>query len=505
MLLPHEIRKKEFSLAMGGYARSEVKSYLEYIADNYEKLRRENDELSRRLDAAMEKLDQYHASEMAALAANVKDEEPASGGKTAAVAAILSSLQLEVDMISARIGEINAFLGGTSEEDFDRIEEVEEIEEIEPIDEVEEIPEIAETVDAEPAEETEDAGEIEAVDPTDEIGSLDEIEDETEELAVLDDAESELELLETVEDEVEETDADGVLVFELPVSVPVVEEAPALEEASVPEVSAVEEDIIEGDAFEEAPIEETFEFVEVGEPEEEVFEEETSAEEAPDESEPEQIEFRIPEDAADEPDADGDEAPEQVDIDDFITDFFDMDGALADLSSEEEEAPAEFVEFVTPEEEPVTEESVEIAFDESAPETTPETAPKKASAKRFHIKKKAAAPKEAEASVEPTEENLDEIIATFAEASESAPVEVKDSEPAEAEPDETEATEDDDLEAILRALKVQYDSVTATTGTEDEKFDMTDFDEFNYIFGDSSSKIDIVPEKNDINEVLYDE
>lgn len=65
MLLPHEINKKEFTHAIGGYARGEVKSYLEYVAVNYEKLRRENDEISRKLDAACQKLDEYQRKEAA--------------------------------------------------------------------------------------------------------------------------------------------------------------------------------------------------------------------------------------------------------------------------------------------------------------------------------------------------------------------------------------------------------------------------------------------------------
>ncbi len=60
MLLPREIRKKEFSHAIGGYAKNEVQSYLDYIATSYETLRRENDELTRKLEAAYNCIDELH-------------------------------------------------------------------------------------------------------------------------------------------------------------------------------------------------------------------------------------------------------------------------------------------------------------------------------------------------------------------------------------------------------------------------------------------------------------
>lgn len=60
MLLPREIIKKEFSHAIGGYAKNEVKSYLEYVAASYETLRRENDELTRKLEAAYNCIDEFH-------------------------------------------------------------------------------------------------------------------------------------------------------------------------------------------------------------------------------------------------------------------------------------------------------------------------------------------------------------------------------------------------------------------------------------------------------------
>ncbi len=83
MLLPHEIKKKEFSHAMGGYARAEVKSYLEYISGQYDKLRRENDDLTRKLEAACARLDEYQKKEAEAAKASeaevkIKTEEKAS-------------------------------------------------------------------------------------------------------------------------------------------------------------------------------------------------------------------------------------------------------------------------------------------------------------------------------------------------------------------------------------------------------------------------------------------
>ncbi len=538
MLLPHEIRKKEFSLAMGGYARSEVKSYLEYIADNYEKLRRENDELSRRLDAAMEKLDQYHASELASITANVKsDSDGADSEKTAAAAAILggavSSLQIELNMISTRLREIEAIMSGVEleepagEEPAEEAVEAVETEEADEIEEIEAVCEIAdescEPVDAvEKIEETEETEEIETAEELDEIETLDDVEDEIEDLAVLDEAESELELLETVEDEVEETDVaeDDVLVFDLPVSVAVLGDGQDEADESDPKTEEADEELefVEFEELSEEMIEEIDEAQEIFDVDE--------PEDCANDTEPEQIAFVIPEDTVEDTAEETEEAPEeaeeQLDIDDFLADFFDMDDAI-DAASDGEDTNEEFIEFVTPDEPAsdkiANETFTEVIFDEPEKDPIPVepvgTAPKKTAIKRFHLKKKKAEHVEAEAPVEveaPADgahadpsEDLDQIIAALSDAAEIEPPKAKEADFVEAEPVAPETTEEDDLEAILRALKVQYDNVSAAASSEDDDFDMTSFDEFNYIFGDSSSKIDTVPTENDIEDVLYDE
>lgn len=369
MLLPQEIRKKEFSLAMGGYARSEVNSYLEYIADNYEKLRRENDELSRRLDAAIEKLDQYNSAELAAVTANVKAGDALSGEKSTAAAAILSgavsSLRLELDMVSAKLKEIELLVS-----------------------------------DAEPIEEDEPIEEIEA----DELDELDAIEDETDDIEALDGIDAEAE---TAEVEAEES-----LIFEIPV-VSEIDEAEEAEETD----EAIEETV------------------------EEVVEETESVEN--------DVVFDVP---AEEADADEQTLPEQLDMDDFLADFFDVDGEVTDADAEAETSIPDAVPS----------EAQEPKLAEEVQTEKPVDQPKKASKVRFHLakKKKKAAP---------------------------------------------EKKETDDLDDILSALKLQYDSVSESEEADDDDFDMTNLDEFNYIFGDSSTKIDTVATDDDIVSDLYDD
>lgn len=369
MLLPQEIRKKEFSLAMGGYARSEVNSYLEYIADNYEKLRRENDELSRRLDAAIEKLDQYNSAELAAVTANVKAGDAISGEKSTAAAAILSgavsSLRLELDMVSAKLKEIELLVSDT-----------EPIEEDEPIEEIE----------------------------ADELDELDAIEDETDDIEALDGIDAEAE---TAEVEAEES-----LIFEIPV----VSEAEEAEEAEETD-EAIEETV-------EEAVEET-------------------------ENVENDVVFDVP---AEEADADEQTLPEQLDMDDFLTDFFDVDGDVTDADAEAETSIPDAVRSDVQEPKLAEENQTEKPADQ----------PKKASKARFHLakKKKKAAP---------------------------------------------EKKETDDLDDILSALKLQYDSVSESAEADDDDFDMTNLDEFNYIFGDSSTKIDTVATDDDIVGDLYDD
>ncbi len=359
MLLPREISKKEFSHAVGGYARDEVKSYLEYIADNYEKLRRENDELSRRLDAAMEKLDQY---ELAA-SENAADESESNscvGGESSSAAVaileeVVSSLRSELDEISSKLNEAEKLVFG----------------EVESANSVEEPETVEETVD-------------EIVEAVIEETAIDEISDE----AISEEAPPE---------EIAEIETETV-VFDIPVA---------------------------------------------------------SAEVAPESRE--EIVFNLPDGETFEAEL---EVPEQPDMDEFMADFFDVDG---DGKHDEEEP-----EVSEPEPEPTV---------EAAPEK-----PQRPAKARFHLAKKQTSAKASEGkSEEPAEK----------------PERSKGSE------GKSEDCEESELEAILNALKVRYDSATDEEESEDD-FDMTNIDEFSMIFGDSSSSIEKIPTGTDIDADLLD-
>lgn len=387
MLLPQEIRKKEFSLAMGGYARSEVNSYLEYIADNYEKLRRENDELSRRLDAAIEKLDQYNAAELAAITENAKAGDNAING---AISAAVSSLRFDLDMVSAKLREIELLVSD------DAVTEKSET--------VEEIAEPEET------EETE----------TDELVELDAIEDETDDVESIDGAESDV------------ASADDGMIFDIS-TMSEAESANEPEEAEEPEEIEQPEEIEETEMIEEV--------VEAENAEADVI-------------------FDVPTEEAVE---EAQTLPEQLDMDDFLADFFNVDS--------DDDADASGFDFVEPvieepttaEKQPSDEPIKQIEQPTEQPEEKTTEQPKKASKVRFHLAKK---------------------------NKKSAPAPQKDA---------------DNLDDILNALKLQYDSVSESAEPDDDDFDMTNLDEFNYIFGNSSSKIDTVRKNNDFDDDLYDD
>lgn len=63
MLLPQEIRNHEFARSIRGYNTAEVDEYILFLSENIDSLNRENDELDRKLTAAMEKLAELQARE----------------------------------------------------------------------------------------------------------------------------------------------------------------------------------------------------------------------------------------------------------------------------------------------------------------------------------------------------------------------------------------------------------------------------------------------------------
>ncbi len=63
MLLPQELKKHQFHRSMNGYSAPEVEEHIEFIVSKYEALFRENDELERKLSAALRALDELRARE----------------------------------------------------------------------------------------------------------------------------------------------------------------------------------------------------------------------------------------------------------------------------------------------------------------------------------------------------------------------------------------------------------------------------------------------------------
>jgi cell division initiation protein len=62
-LTPLDIRRKEFKRGMRGYADVEVDEYLDEVADEYERLFKENIDLTERVEALDEKVEQYRRIE----------------------------------------------------------------------------------------------------------------------------------------------------------------------------------------------------------------------------------------------------------------------------------------------------------------------------------------------------------------------------------------------------------------------------------------------------------
>ncbi len=63
MLPPHELRNKTFGKALRGYNPVEVDEYVDFLIEKYTELYRENDELERKLRAAVTRLDEIKEDE----------------------------------------------------------------------------------------------------------------------------------------------------------------------------------------------------------------------------------------------------------------------------------------------------------------------------------------------------------------------------------------------------------------------------------------------------------
>lgn len=63
MLPPHELKNKTFTKAMRGYNPVEVDEYIDFLTAKYTELYRENDELERKLKAAVTRLDELKSDE----------------------------------------------------------------------------------------------------------------------------------------------------------------------------------------------------------------------------------------------------------------------------------------------------------------------------------------------------------------------------------------------------------------------------------------------------------
>ena len=68
MLMPQELRKYVFNHAIRGYSTAEVDEYIEFLCEKYEEIYRENDELTRKLEAALRALDAAKTKENSASA-----------------------------------------------------------------------------------------------------------------------------------------------------------------------------------------------------------------------------------------------------------------------------------------------------------------------------------------------------------------------------------------------------------------------------------------------------
>jgi len=77
MLLPHELKEKTFSRVMRGYNPAEVDDYLDFIIEKYSELYRENDDLARKLNAAVAKIEELGSGDAAVRATLINAKKAA--------------------------------------------------------------------------------------------------------------------------------------------------------------------------------------------------------------------------------------------------------------------------------------------------------------------------------------------------------------------------------------------------------------------------------------------
>ena len=58
MLLPHELKKDDFTKSFKGYTTTEVDDYIDFLIEKYTEVHRENDELERKLKSAVARIDE---------------------------------------------------------------------------------------------------------------------------------------------------------------------------------------------------------------------------------------------------------------------------------------------------------------------------------------------------------------------------------------------------------------------------------------------------------------
>lgn len=104
MLLPQELKKYQFSRAMRGYATAEVEEYIDFLVSKYETLYRENDELERKLNVALQALDEFRAREKQVAALETVMKETAArllAEGEAKKKAVIADAVTEADRITA--------------------------------------------------------------------------------------------------------------------------------------------------------------------------------------------------------------------------------------------------------------------------------------------------------------------------------------------------------------------------------------------------------------------
>lgn len=218
MLLPQEIRNHEFTRAIRGYTTAEVDEYIDFLAEKFESLNREYDELDRKLAIALNKLEELQAreariarldTEMRRAAAHLLHEAETQKNKILEGAnAYAKRITEEAD---AHVAAQRNLRGEMQEEilrfkndlyarygqHIDQLEEIAKSSEamafdnpptaapmiIAPADEAEPLPEpVDEVIDTDPAEEiaaadaSEDFGEIENLEELESLKAIEEIE-----------------------------------------------------------------------------------------------------------------------------------------------------------------------------------------------------------------------------------------------------------------------------------------------------------------------------------------